>query len=184
MQRARLFLSLNFNFQFLNIMIKNFFVVTILVVTFLSCKKESNDCQYTESSVVASASEIASLQSYVNANDPTAIQHPSGFFYKINSAGTGTVAPGLCSAVTVKYTGTLTNGSKFDENLTGVSFTLGRLILGWQKGIPLIKSGGSINLYIPPSLGYGAQDVRNNSGVVVIPANSNLVFTIQLVAVQ
>ena len=67
------------------------------------------------------------------------------------------------------------NNVKFDENLTGTTFALGGLILGWQKGIPLIQKGGSINLYIPPSLGYGA----NATGS--IPANSILVFTIQLV---
>jgi len=165
-------------------MIKNFFAVMALAVVFVSCKKESNDCPYPESPKVAPTSEVMSLQSYVSANDPTAVQHPSGFFYKITNAGTGSVTPGLCSTVTVKYTGTLTNGSKFDENLTGVSFSLSQLIIGWQKGIPLVKSGGSITLYIPPSLGYGSQDVKNASGAVVIPANSNLVFTIQLVNVQ
>jgi FKBP-type peptidyl-prolyl cis-trans isomerase FkpA len=61
---------------------------------------------------------------------------------------------------------------------------LGQLIIGWQKGLPLIKSGGSITLFIPPSLGYGNQDIRNSSGAVIIPANSNLKFTIDLVSVQ
>jgi FKBP-type peptidyl-prolyl cis-trans isomerase len=84
----------------------------------------------------------------------------------------------------VKYTGTLTTGFKFDENLTGFSELLGRLVIGWQKGLPLIKAGGSMSLYIPPTLGYGSQDIKNSSGAVIIPANSILIFTIQLVAVQ
>jgi FKBP-type peptidyl-prolyl cis-trans isomerase FkpA len=74
--------------------------------------------------------------------------------------------------------GTLTNGTQFDANTTGTSFALGQLIVGWQKGIPLSKKGGTINLYIPPSLGYGP----NQAGI--IPPNSNLVFTIQLMDFQ
>jgi FKBP-type peptidyl-prolyl cis-trans isomerase FkpA len=104
-------------------------------------------------------------------------------FYKITNTGTGAV-PGVCSGITVKYTGTLLSGSQFDQNTTGFSAVLGQLIVGWQKGLPIIKAGGSITLYIPPSLGYGSQDIRNNSGTVVIPANSNLKFTIELTAVQ
>ena len=150
-----------------------------LVLISTGCKKsDPGGCTYTESGAVAPASEIAALQAWVNTNHPAAIQHPSGLFYEIVNPGTGTATPSVCSQVTVKYTGYLTNGSKFDENLTGVTFTLGTLIVGWQKGIPLIKSGGTINLYIPPSLGYG------NTAIGSVPANSYLVFVIQLMNVQ
>ena len=60
---------------------------------------------------------------------------------------------------------------------------LGELIPGWQKGIPLIKKGGEVKLYIPPSLGYGSQNVTSG-GVVVVPANSILIFDVQLADVQ
>ena len=63
-------------------MIKNFFAVIAFAVLFTSCKKESNDCPYAESPKVAPTSEVMSLQSYVTTNDPAAVQHPSGFFYK------------------------------------------------------------------------------------------------------
>ena len=160
-------------------MMKKLFVFVAIAILFVSCKKtSSNNCTYTESNAVAPPSEIASVQAYVNANHPAAIQHSSGLFYEITNPGTGTATPGVCSTVTVKYTGTLTNGTQFDANTTGVSFVLGQLILGWQKGIPLIRAGGSINLYIPPSLGYGSNTVGT------IPANSILVFTIQLMDVQ
>ena len=145
-----------------------------------SCIKSTDNpgCTYTESTIVVPASEMTSLQAYVAANHPAAILHPGGFYYEISAAGTGTVTPAVCSTVTVKYAGYLTNGFKFDENTTGVFFTLGQLIVGWQRGIPLIKKGGSINLYLPPSLGYGATAVGS------IPANSILVFNIQLLEVQ
>ena len=160
-------------------MLKKLFGFSSIVILLASCVKGTdNSCQYKESSAVAPASEIASVQAYVNANHPAAVMHSSGVFYEILSPGTGTATAGVCNNVTVKYSGYLTNGTKFDENLTGVSFTLGGLILGWQKGIPLIKAGGSINLYIPPSLGYGSNAVGS------IPANSILVFNIQLLAVQ
>lgn len=147
-----------------------------------SCVKSSDPgCTYTESALVVPASELTSLQAWVTANRPAAILHPGGFYYEINTAGTGTVTPAVCSAVTVKYTGHLTTGFKFTsttEETVPSTFNLGGLILGWQRGLPLIKSGGSINLYLPPSLGYGA----NAAGT--IPPNSILLFTIQLTAVQ
>jgi FKBP-type peptidyl-prolyl cis-trans isomerase FkpA len=165
-------------------MLKKLFAFIAIAILFVSCKKATtNSCPYTASTAVAPASEITALQGYITANHPTAVQHSSGVFYEISAAGTG-ATPGVCSTITVKYTGTLTNGSKFDENLTGYTNTLGGLIQGWQRALPLIKAGGSITLYIPPSLGYGSQDIRNNSGAIIIPANSILIFTIQLVAVQ
>lgn len=126
---------------------------------------------------VATAAEIASVQAYLTANNITATQHPDGFFYTIVNPGAGATAT-QASTVTVKYTGTLTNGTVFDQNTTGASFVLSQLILGWRKGIPLIQKGGTINLYLPPSQGYGCQSVGN------IPPGSNLVFTIELVNVQ
>lgn len=145
-----------------------------------SCVKSSpgNGCTYSDVNVVVPASELADLQAYITANRPFAIQHPNGFFYEIFAPGTGTVTPVVCSNVVVTYAGYLTNGFKFDENTTGAAFVLGSLITGWQKGIPLIKKGGSMNLYLPPSLGYGGNAVGS------IPANSILIFSIQLLDVQ
>lgn len=160
-------------------MIIRLIIIFSFCVIVVSCRKsDDTSCKFTESGLVAPAAEIASLQSYVAANRPAAIQHPSGFFYEIMAPGTGTVTPSVCSAVTVTYAGYLTNGFKFDESTTGVGFVLGQLIVGWQKGLPLIKKGGSINLYLPPSLGYGSNAVGS------IPANSILIFTIQLLDVQ
>lgn len=152
--------------------------IATCALAFSGCKKSSPEgCGYSESTLVAPASEVATLQAYITANHPTAIQHPSGLFYEITAPGSG-ANPSICSKVTVKYSGYLTTGAKFDENLTGVTFSLGDLIVGWQKGLPLVKKSGSITLYIPPSLGYGNRPVGS------IPANSYLVFYIQLVDVQ
>jgi FKBP-type peptidyl-prolyl cis-trans isomerase FkpA len=149
-----------------------------------SCGKTSADaagCTYTTSTVVVPASELTTLQTWVNANRPAAIFNSGGFYYDIPAAGSGADTAKVCSIVTVKYIGYLTNGIKFtstSEETIPSTFVLGALITGWQRGLPLIKAGGTINLYLPPTLGYGATPTGT------IPANSILIFTIQLTAVQ
>jgi FKBP-type peptidyl-prolyl cis-trans isomerase FkpA len=68
----------------------------------------------------------------------------------------------------------------FDQTQPGATYSnyLNNLIVGWVNGIPYVKPGGKIRLYIPPSLGYGS--AANGP----IPANSILIFEIDLVAVQ
>jgi FKBP-type peptidyl-prolyl cis-trans isomerase FkpA len=161
-------------------MISRLLILFSFCAMMFSCKKstpDNNACSYTLSNVVVPASELTTLQTYVNANRPAAIQHPGGFYYEIIAAGTGTVTPEVCSNVRVTYAGYLTTGFKFDEAITPLTFVLGQLIPGWQRGLPLIKKGGSINLYLPPSLGYGS------NAVGTIPANSILIFSISLVDV-
>lgn len=159
-------------------MIRRLIILISFCTVLISCKKSGDDCNYTASTVVVPTSEMTSLQTWVNANHPTATLHPGGFYYELTAAGTGTVTPEICSNVRVKYAGYLTSGAKFDEETVGVTFALGQLIPGWQRGLPLIKAGGSINLFLPPSLGYGSTAVGS------IPANSILIFTIQLMDVQ
>jgi FKBP-type peptidyl-prolyl cis-trans isomerase FkpA len=159
-------------------MIRRLIILISFCAVFVSCKK-SDDCNYSDSVVVVPASEMTSLQTYVMANYPTAtLNAAGGFYYEIVTPGTGTKTATVCSDVSVKYAGYLTNGSKFDENTAGITFPLGQLIVGWQRGLPLIKAGGSINLYLPPTLGYGS------SALPGIPANSILRFNIQLLDVQ
>jgi FKBP-type peptidyl-prolyl cis-trans isomerase FkpA len=159
---------------------KKISILSLLFIFFLSsCSKKEDICAYTESPIVASTAEINAVQAYLGTNGISATQAPSGFFYAIDAPGTGTIYPGLCSNVAVEYTGKLTDGTVFDKT-TGqaVLFTLGTLIVGWQKGLPLIKAGGKIRLYIPPSLGYGS--VANGN----IPKNSILIFDITMDSVQ
>ncbi len=155
----------------------------ILSAACLSCSKKDTVCNMNDSNITASASEIANVESYLSSAGITGAQkHPSGLYYKITQAGTGKAIVNLCSIVTVNYAGKLTNGTYFDPTTAGTtssaSFTLGKVIVGWQKGLPLISSGGKITLYIPPSLGYGS------SPAGTIPANSILIFDIELVGVS
>lgn len=87
------------------------------------------------------------------------------------------------NTVTVHYTGTLTNGVKFDSSLdrgTPFSFTIGQgqVIQGWEQGLLGMKVGGKRKLTIPASLGYGSQTIGG------IPANSTLMFEIELLDVK
>ena len=86
--------------------------------------------------------------------------------------------------VTVNYTGLLEDGTKFDSSLnpgrTPFRFTVGagQVIKGWDEGLMGMKVGGKRKLTIPPELGYGSRD----NGP--IPANSKLIFEIDLLGIE
>ena len=121
------------------------------------------------------------LEAYIKRLGITdAVKDDRGFYYKIITEGTG-VNPTVSNNVTIFYKGMFTNGNIFDQTEANpATFLLGNLILGWKLGLPLIKPGGSIILYLPPSLAYGDNpDPRSG-----IPPNSVLIFEIKLVSVQ
>ena len=87
--------------------------------------------------------------------------------------------------VTLNYTGWLysvtaaeNKGTRFDGGTYTFVLGTGNAIQGWHQGIPGMRVGGQRRLIIPPSLGYGSQA----SGP--IPANSTLVFDVELISVQ
>ncbi|MEP6747328.1 MAG: FKBP-type peptidyl-prolyl cis-trans isomerase [Bacteroidota bacterium] len=162
-----------------------FVIITVVLVSCYKNKVNTTTCDYDPCALKASANEIAAVESYLaGAGITTATKHCSGLYYQIMSPGTGPV-PTVCSYVSVNYKGSLTNGTVFDQTTaTPASFSLISLIESWKKGIPLIKQGGKIRLYVPPSLGYGPTDQKDQNGNVVIPANSILIFDIELVDVQ
>ncbi len=87
------------------------------------------------------------------------------------------------STVSVNYVGALPDGTVFDASANhggAFSFPLGagRVIRGWDEGVAGMKVGGKRRLVIPPGLAYGAQAVGT------IPANSTLIFEVELVSVQ
>jgi len=98
--------------------------------------------------------------------------------------------PGM--VVIVHYTGWLYDaaapdhhGRKFDSSRDRgqpLSFPLGsgRVIRGWEQGIPGMKVGGKRRLVIPPSLAYGSRGAGNG----VIPPNATLIFDVELLAVE
>ena len=157
--------------------------ITATIILSACIKDSQTNCRYNSCAVVASNSEIQAWQNYLSTNSITATQHCSGLFYRIENPGTGQV-PVVCSNVMVRYKGMFTNGTVFDQSTTVVPLNLTQVITAWKVGVPLLKAGGRIVLYVPPSLAYGNQDVRDLNGNVVIPANSNLIFEVDLDAVQ
>lgn len=105
---------------------------------------------------------------------------------KIEDSVVGTGAEAVAGkAVTVNYTGTLTDGTKFDSSLNPgrepFTFNLGagEVIEGWDKGVAGMKVGGKRKLTIPPQLGYGERGAGAS-----IPPNSTLIFEVELLKVE
>ncbi len=100
------------------------------------------------------------------------------------TVGTGTEAK-AGDTISVNYVGALADGTVFDASAkhggpATFQIGVGQLIKGWDIGIPGMKVGGKRKLIVPPSLGYGSQNVGNG----LIPPNSTLVFEVELLAVQ
>ncbi|ALB64342.1 FKBP-type peptidyl-prolyl cis-trans isomerase FkpA precursor [Cronobacter condimenti 1330] len=104
----------------------------------------------------------------------------TGLLYKVEKEGTG-AAPKESDTVVVNYKGTLIDGQEFDNSYKRgepLSFRLDGVIPGWTEGLKNIKKGGKIKLVIPPELAYG------KNGVPGIPANSTLVFDVELLDIN
>lgn len=110
---------------------------------------------------------------------------PSGLKYTDLVVGTGP-SPRPGQTAVVHYTGTLTNGTKFDSSVDKgqpYSFVLRStppsVIPGWDEGVATMKVGGKRRLEVPPALGYGPAGRPPR-----IPANSTLLFDIELLDVK
>ena len=104
----------------------------------------------------------------------------SGLLYQVEKEGTG-ASPKDSDTVSVNYKGTLVDGTEFDNSYTRgepLSFRLDGVIPGWTEGLKHVKKGGKIKLVIPPALAYG------KTGVPGIPANSTLVFEVELLDIK
>ena len=116
-------------------------------------------------------------------NQEKIISTDSGLQYVEIQEGTGAI-PKAGQTVIVHYTGTLTDGSKFDSSRDRnqpFSFKLGigQVIKGWDEGLSTMRVGGRRKLIIPPQLGYGA---RGAGGV--IPPNATLIFDVELLRIN
>ena len=144
-------------------------IVTILSVCLLSIYTSKLEAQTRRARTPRSAS--------------AAITTPSGLTYLITKKGTG---PKLKAGDTVvlNYTGTLTNGTKFDSSYDRnepLAFKLGtgRVIKGYDEGLAKLRVGDHAILVIPGKLAYGPKGIPN-----VIPPDATLIFVIEVLEVK
>lgn len=152
-------------------MMKTLFVAILAITLTSACTKKTAEQPATTQTTTAPA----------DATAQTATTEP-----KVESVdsvvGKGTEAVSGKS-VTVHYTGTLKDGTKFDSSVDRkepFTFSLGagQVIKGWEQGIVGMKVGGKRKLTIPAELAYGA------NAVGAIPANSTLIFDVELLEVK
>jgi len=106
---------------------------------------------------------------------------PSGLKYKVYRQGNGPKPTSPNDQVMVHYNGKLLNGRVFDssyERQQPASFRLNEVIKGWTEGVMLMNVGSKFEFYIPSALAYGSQDSPT------IPANSDLIFTVELLSIN
>jgi FKBP-type peptidyl-prolyl cis-trans isomerase FklB len=128
----------------------------------------------------ASAKNAVTAKEYLahNSGTPGVKTTASGLQYKIIAPGDLKAAsPQPTDLVTVRYRGTLLDGSEFDSSYKrGISatFSTNSVIPGWQEALALMKPGAKWQLFIPPELAYGAASRHG------IPGGSLLIFDLEL----
>ncbi|KAF9920991.1 FK506 binding protein proline rotamase rapamycin-binding protein [Linnemannia zychae] len=107
-----------------------------------------------------------------------------GVMKTVIKAGDGKTFPKIGQTVVMHYTGTLENGSKFDSSrdrnepfITPIG--VGRVIRGWEEGVPQMSLGERATLEISPEYGYGDRGVPP-----IIPPKSKLIFDVELLAIR
>ena len=109
-----------------------------------------------------------------------AVTTPSGLTYLITKKGTGPLVK-AGDTVIMNYTGTLTNGAKFDSSYDRnepFAFKLGagQVIKGWDEGVAKLHVGDHAILLLPGKLAYGPKGVPN-----VIPPDATLIFIVEVI---
>ena len=115
-----------------------------------------------------------------NILDSTVKTTPKGVQYKVIMSGQG-LTPKASDKVQVHYVGALLNGTEFDNSVKRgepLEFPVSAVIEGWQDLLMIMTEGMKVKAWIPSALAYGEEGVPP-----MIPANSLLVFEVQLLKV-
>jgi len=168
------------------------FCVVLLVAQFTGAKGNAiaanlgaTEAPAVAETQIAQAADDLTVEAESAADEPSEdnlVTTDSGLQYEDIVEGTGAM-PQKGQRVTVHYTGTLEDGTKFDSSRDRnrpFSFTIGvgQVIKGWDEGVSTMRVGGQRKLIIPPELGYGA---RGAGGV--IPPNATLLFDVELLRI-
>jgi FKBP-type peptidyl-prolyl cis-trans isomerase FkpA len=149
-------------------------VVFVLILT--SCLKDDFI-----SSQEQLKKDIAAIDAYLAtvelAPGEFLIKDASGMRLIISEIGEAGLPPNEWDNILVDYVGKLlSNGITFDQGT--IDDALSRYITGWKIGLPMLPKGSKATLYIPSVYGYGSKAVSS------IPANSNLIFSVNLKGVS
>jgi len=149
-------------------------LIAFIAAGLASCKKSSEDNYDFDAQLAA---DTTAIRAYLVKNNIPALKHESGVFYLISNPGSGSLVYTGSTIVKANYVGRFLGTTNVFDKSDGnpISFTLGRVIAGWQIGIQLIQKGGSIRLFIPSGYAYG------NTNTGTIPPNSILEFDVDLV---
>ncbi len=156
---------------------------------------EQEQANFIENMQKAQEAEKENLAQYVKDNNIQAVPDEEGLYIIVKKKGKGPKVE-IGREVAINYTGRLLNGKVFDTSIESVArennlndggrsygpmrYKVGEmsLIRGWEKGVINQPEGSQLTLIIPSALGYGPQDLG------VIPANSSLIFDIDIVSVK
>ncbi len=153
------------------------FAAAMLTATLCSCSGPELD----QSGIPAERRVATRYTASLNIDLAEMETRPTGLYVQDLLVGDG-IRADSGDVATVHYTGWLPNGLEFDSSREGDPFEValgyGRVIAGWDQGVVGMRVGGHRRLVVPPALGYG------EAGRGRIPANSTLVFDIELLNVD
>lgn len=115
-----------------------------------------------------------------NRNKDSIVVLPSGVQYRVIESGTG-ARPTMDSEVTVHYRSMTMDGREFDSSFIRgepVTFTVNRVIKGWQEVLPLMKAGARWEVFVPSDLAFGRR------GQPPVGPNEVVIYNLNLVEIK
>ena len=164
---------------------KKILFLFLVVFVFVSCDERFMSWKdYNEEWIIAQKDKLG-----LDTNVIEVEILPSGVLIEKYHTGYGaipkpSVDPDLevSSAVKVKYTGWLVDGTCFDYN-ESASFYLSGVVEGWQEALAKMPQGSYWRIYIPHEKAYGEEGSKGTYGNFSVPPYSTLIFDIELVEV-
>jgi FKBP-type peptidyl-prolyl cis-trans isomerase len=147
---------------------KGFLSVAAILILFARCSEEKLNLTYKDQL----EKDISLIDEYLAANNITGEADTSGLRYSIATKGSD-FKPQLVDSILVNYSLFLLKGDSIFTNGQN-TFLLNKLIRAWRIALPLVGEGAKLRLFVPSGLAYG------NYRTGPIPANSNLIFDIEL----